>query len=1258
MSSRVRARVLAVSLVCSVLTTSDVSKAAESGALRRWAVVGDQTVHESGLSELVMAELSQSSSIELVEREELQLASRELEISSLHLASESAGRLQLGALIKADGLALLSLGRHGGKSFIRVVTCDCDSGARLAYEQLLYSEARVDRIVRDIAAVVAKTRAHFPTGVHRIVTVSPFLSQNFTHDFDYLQDAGAAWLSEVIARQPGLAVVELDEAQAIGREMSLFDGELAERHRPLFVSGEFTTKYEQDSQTTNVEVSISARDGKSIVVSLKSLPLPEQDLTVWLAEAAGTEILKQLNVDDGIQQPISRAKQFLLLAERGERFSKFGSFAQSIGLREAALLLKRDPELELELLRDYFELARIRFEAVMTWVVARRDHTRTGRPVEEFEILDDWELRCQRDLHLYRARLAHTERLVRVSEIAGLHSNELLRMVTVRHPDVRFVRHKWSDVQTTRDTSFWRVLRGLGDHYRSEMVRLASVPESPTAQTQKTHLVRTYDAWIANATSYVFGSRGATWERGVRQRWGSDDTLPAFRRLIDKSLLPDCPCSRLVRLFVSDRGYGLSTFMKQGKFRETDLIALQNELLNSPNEVLQFYGRCLQSSRRWESLVSQSDFDQSMQQAELAELDKWAQQWGRRHRAEFEFAAQVSGVLRGRQLQLERTPKPLTGSKWPATRRPITGSDPGPSLRFEKLDFVPDWTRLTRCTPTFDVVWSATKVGRLEGLSSPVSLFEANLPTDEIRQVVWDGKYLWIGTRSFGVRVMSQDGQVIAEFPQGKQASTGQTGLPAWELDRMTSKGHFRIQDTDQGHGFRLHSVSPGRCLVTGRYGELRRRWTALLELQNDEWQVHVLHEAIALPESENLETSRIEVVYEPRWTLTIPPLSGPYASRVLIGRGQFNNYSIGRPPLLIDIASRQVNVLDGEFPLTARGHRRRSVLVGNRIVVPTNDGCQILRIDSDDPAKWTSKVVTANDRWAMSSRSWQRPLVVEDDVIFPGRVWWRLQPETGIIEAMTPSPLASSWVFEENAVSGPLGLLAWNRGDNLYRVHVGEDSTERATISDDFPFVPQEGRVRHRHAVSRLRKLGATVETSWAYFPYSQYQSGSKKEWSTFVWIPETWRGKVADIALLEDLYNVRRLALVGASVDDRCCNTIAKLGRLQQLTFEQTQVTDIGLKQLGRLPFLAELRLQCKSGSRKFTNKAIAAISVHPLLERLIVFGPQFTDEALTMLPKRRIFHEVSLLDTSVSDDAIARLKAERRDMIIEQRIENRGL
>src|SRR6185436_15538958 len=96
-----------------------------------WAIISSPRLQETGLAELLATELSQRKTFELVEREQINLALRELEVDRL-LGSESAGgRLKLGQVLRADGLVFLGEAPAEGVDRIKVVVRECRQGARL-----------------------------------------------------------------------------------------------------------------------------------------------------------------------------------------------------------------------------------------------------------------------------------------------------------------------------------------------------------------------------------------------------------------------------------------------------------------------------------------------------------------------------------------------------------------------------------------------------------------------------------------------------------------------------------------------------------------------------------------------------------------------------------------------------------------------------------------------------------------------------------------------------------------------------------------------------------------------------------------------------------------------------------------------------------------------------------------------------------------------------------------------------------------------
>ncbi|MGZ0168338.1 MAG: hypothetical protein ACKVHE_02160 [Planctomycetales bacterium] len=284
--------------------------------------------------------------------------------------------------------------------------------------------------------------------------MSPFLSKDFSHDFDYLQDACAAWLGEVLARQPGLAIVELVEARAIGRELSITGGELADRFRPLFIEGEYSSERDPDSTLANVRLSISARDREKAVLSVESGTLKLQDVSGWLEATAGSKVLTHLRQSPKTDAGITRTEQVRLLVERVDRFSQCGSYEHSISLREAALLLKSDPDIERTLVEDYQSLLKFRYDEASTWIIERHRLSVRSGGTEQFVSPETWSQRFEGDLRLYQAMLPHCISLLGQADSPSHLAHKVLAIMTRKLPDCRFVPERWHEAHDVREVAF------------------------------------------------------------------------------------------------------------------------------------------------------------------------------------------------------------------------------------------------------------------------------------------------------------------------------------------------------------------------------------------------------------------------------------------------------------------------------------------------------------------------------------------------------------------------------------------------------------------------------------------------------------------------------------------------------------------------------------------------------------------------------------------------------------------------------------
>lgn len=207
---------------CSILTCAAIATCyaglgwTADHPLKRWAIIADEGVQESGVADLLTLKLSKVDGVELLEREQLVLATKELELSAVIESNGVAKRLQLGKLVGADALVLLMLEERDKHKLVRLVIADCSYGARLHFEYLPYDASELDRVAERCTTVVRTTRKRFVGGIRHIVCVPPFLSKNFTHKHDHLQLGFASLLKGSLSDLPGVALVETEEAKAVG----------------------------------------------------------------------------------------------------------------------------------------------------------------------------------------------------------------------------------------------------------------------------------------------------------------------------------------------------------------------------------------------------------------------------------------------------------------------------------------------------------------------------------------------------------------------------------------------------------------------------------------------------------------------------------------------------------------------------------------------------------------------------------------------------------------------------------------------------------------------------------------------------------------------------------------------------------------------------------------------------------------------------------------------------------------------------------
>ena len=338
-------------------------------ATRRLAILTPPDLQRAGYSDLLTMKLTErlGEHLELVERDAIEQVMGEYQLSQLFGGAKAVEeRISLGRILRADVLLLLSpeasdSADGDSASSVRSLLVDTGTGARLALDA--FSDAAgVDPTTDAILAQAEDMLHRYPHGVERIVGVSHFLSRCLTHAYDGYQTSCAAILSESLARRRGVAVLELEEARAIGDELAITlsdrerAGDANVLHRrvvPILVSGEFRAT--QTAAGAQFEITASIQRTGKTPENAGEQGLDSEGLRVFLSET-----LPGVVRGESPDENLFRAKghsvdaQFAWLCAEAERFDKIGLWEQAAGLREAALLLKPDDvDVRYALIRDY-----------------------------------------------------------------------------------------------------------------------------------------------------------------------------------------------------------------------------------------------------------------------------------------------------------------------------------------------------------------------------------------------------------------------------------------------------------------------------------------------------------------------------------------------------------------------------------------------------------------------------------------------------------------------------------------------------------------------------------------------------------------------------------------------------------------------------------------------------------------------------------------------------------------------------------------
>jgi hypothetical protein len=302
------------------------------------------------LSPLVELRLSKRAHVVLVERNAIEAVLRERQLQTVLAAGAPDKRAALGKLLKADLLVFLA-GNEQPKPHVRVMICETQRGLRLVSEVLLPGaniEADVDAAVKHVETAAKKRKE----ATADIVAVPPLVNNSLTREADRFQGALARIVESDLLRRPGLVVVELDEAKAIGREAAVGGAAGVERRLPLYLTGEF--RFEGGGENRRAQFTWKLLRGDKELDRRHEQDLAEDKLSDRLRQSAVDLVDKALGKSDVPPDAEAEAQQ---LAARARTFADVGAWEEALAMAEASLLSKPgQPAMHERALRAMLEI--------------------------------------------------------------------------------------------------------------------------------------------------------------------------------------------------------------------------------------------------------------------------------------------------------------------------------------------------------------------------------------------------------------------------------------------------------------------------------------------------------------------------------------------------------------------------------------------------------------------------------------------------------------------------------------------------------------------------------------------------------------------------------------------------------------------------------------------------------------------------------------------------------------------------------------
>jgi len=1277
---------------CAPSDAADPSPAAQQ-PFRRLAVIASKPLVESGLTDLVTVALSQPEEddnaaagdlkldelelgdLELVDREEIDAVLSELELAAGGKTTTES-RLQLGRILKADLLLFLRNRTRGNNAYLEAVISDCRHGTRLHVERFSLGnnpganaakkldDEQLEGLSENIAATVGEVRRRFPEGVRQIVCVAKILCMNFAREPNHYQAGFTRLLENTLLTYPGIAVVELDEAREIGRELALSGDAVADRLVPLLIEGDFVFSRKDDRTEPTVHLEARITDGADVKESFDkrglSLAAVAKLLTQELPQACvrlATQESEQAANGNGAANV---EKQFQLLTRRADEFATLGYWGHAVALREAALLLKPgDGNQTIGLVTEYYKMM--------------RHESRRDQAFEQYGLDDTGEPWHVLATRLWRSMKRHTEVAVRRKQIGPQEADQLMQAITTvarnlgmhgmepwrkEKPEIQAkISEHWfhspppPEIRDELHQFFRRVYPAIGkldedfaggSLKRAERYHNQGMP----AKNYYTLRVRTWEeGMLRNVRSAIDSLHKVAvfhWRGRVSDGYMVDGSHSDSSRYYDTvyDLLTTAPVNgyrcrldplpvkhwyvpelvehadkEVTRLAarLEKTGRADLIFLARRVILERDVIRLRSSPGGSgwkPGEraeaIQQHYEVFGRAKELYEYVVAEG-------YRPYAPLPKWdpladLRMVGKRIKDSLDYLKALPDEAEKDKRRYPRAQmsKPQIAS----LVREV--SIPGAS------DESPRW--FVNCDNRFDFLVSGRKIALLNLEGPPRKIFEIpqwpagykedgqlrrDREGDRITRTSWDGQFLWVATNLTGIYLLDEQGQQVAHWPRATAKKKDNAVAPDSQTKNLLPYDGFP----------HFCPIGPGRILVLGferMVDQLPRAWIAVLEYREESAQPpRILR--IADKKTDSADT--INQTFDPNWLCRWRDPRDEGKQKWLIGRvtktPSHEAPAPDRRPLLVDLATLEVSVCPWIFPTLHRQSFVQEIFAvdaSGKIAIPTYKGINFIEPPATNKQQGDQ---TSDDKQPKDNQKWVTDWTGHSSLARPVR-----HGDMAYIDWSTKLFLYSLPDWKLKTVHHPhhrsssffyldssarYGLVA--KASPTTQVKFLDKAPEHERLAQFYPRVPVDKRKQQDEAIQAIRKLGGRVGTI------------STRSGRTFgVEIGKDWKGGQEGFKHLEAMSRLGLLYVVQVPVTPETMELIGRLTTLDRLVLYETGLTDADVAPLANLKQLERLRLEGTVGGKEFTDAVFQHIDKLPI-ESLYLYGKGFTEAAIDL-------------------------------------------